>query len=394
MTTYWQYNSTHPFGSLSKPNNNSIVIIGAGLAGVSTAYFLFKQNYKDIIIIDCGTENASYFRNAGHILHGAGENYKAMCSIHGRSKAKSLFNLSEQFCNQIKNTIDTLDVDCDYHKGEYLVVGSSKQEEQDIIESVEMMNQDGFKTSSIEKDITKWGFKQGVARKCELSAQANPAKFVKTLLEYLIKQGVKYYHRKVINIEELPGSVEITYQKQDSSKHDAAVIATNAYTPLISKYFKDRNLIEPFKGQIIVSSSLSRAWPQMYFSMDHGYIYGTITRDNRLLIGGWRNNVPGGEIGSYDLNINSFTENGLKQFVKENLEFEIKRWDYSWAGIMGSSSTGLPMVGPINNSQIYCLVGCTGYGFGWFHGCGKILADIILGNNISEETYLLSIPKV
>lgn len=85
-------------------------------------------------------------------------------------------------------------------------------------------------------------------------------------------------------------------------------------------------------------------------------------------------------MGSYELNLNPLVENGLKEFVKNNFKFENLEWEYSWAGIMGSSQTGFPFIGPTNNPMVFTLAGCTGYGFGWFHGAAKMLAGMIVGN--------------
>lgn len=394
MQTFWQQNITSSAGKFETPKNTSILIVGAGLAGTSAGYFLLQQQYRDFSIVDCGTENASYFRNAGHILHGASETYKAMCSIHGREKTKAIFNLSLQFCQQIKETISSLNTECDYFQGNYLAIASDPTEIKEITESIELMQQDGFNNCSIEQNLHQWGFKTGIAKKCMISAQANPSKFRNQLTNFIISRQIDYFHCPIENIEESPTGVNIYYKNGDSSSHQAVILATNAYSPLVSKFFKSKDLITPFKGQIVVSKPLKQYVPRMLFSMDHGYIYGTITHDNRLLIGGWRNNIPGKEIGTYDLQINQLTESGLKNFAIENLLFENLEWDYSWAGIMGSSATGLPLIGPVNNSTIYSLAGCTGYGFGWFHGCSKLLVDIMLGNPFPQEAYLLGLPKL
>jgi glycine/D-amino acid oxidase-like deaminating enzyme len=158
---------------------------------------------------------------------------------------------------------------------------------------------------------------------------------------------------------------------------------------------KDRQLIEPFKGQVIVSAPFTEAITveKVPFSMDHGYIYGTFLPDNRLLIGGWRNNIPGGETGSYDLSINGITERGLKTFVEEQFLFgERLEWDFSWSGIMGSAKGGLPLIGPTDSDIIFACAGFNGYGFGWAHGAARMCVDIMMGNELREGWELFN-PK-
>ena len=161
--TYW-YNSTkdYPKSKAAAPSNEGILIIGSGLAGVSTAYFLIENGFSNVKIVDCGTEGASYFRNAGHMLHGVAESYAAVAQLYGREKAKDLFKLSESFIDQYDQTIKKLNLECEYHKGDYFFVGNNSEEEQQLQLSVAMMVEDGFTHSRMveQKELEMYGFKQ------------------------------------------------------------------------------------------------------------------------------------------------------------------------------------------------------------------------------------------
>ena len=91
-----------------------------------------------------------------------------------------------------------------------------------------------------------------------------------------------------------------------------------------------------------------------------------------------------GEIGSYKLEQNMDVENGLKHFAQKH--YSIKQpidWDYSWSGIMATSATGLPFIGPVGLRTFLCL-GYTGHGFSWAHGSAELLSRIILGETYPE----------
>jgi glycine/D-amino acid oxidase-like deaminating enzyme len=120
-------------------------------------------------------------------------------------------------------------------------------------------------------------------------------------------------------------------------------------------------------------------------SFDHGYEYALVSEDNRLIIGGWRNNTPGGEIGTYDVIPNPTVEQGLQDFVQRHYDIQEKiEWEFSWAGIMAASKTGFPFIGPTTSPRIFACAGYTGHGFSWAHGSAKLLADIMAGNPIPE----------
>ena len=103
------------------------------------------------------------------------------------------------------------------------------------------------------------------------------------------------------------------------------------------------------------------------------------------MIGGWRNFVSQKEVGSYKLDCNPQIEQGLKDFVKRHYKLkEQPSWDYGWTGIMATSATGLPFIGPLGMRIFLCL-GYTGHGFSWAHGSAELLSRIILEENHSNR---------
>lgn len=397
MTTYWQHTCSPTEGEVvDLPKNSTIAIIGSGLAGSSVAYWMSKlSGIDDIQIIDCGTDDASFFRNAGHVLHGTGESYQAMCAIHGREDATKIMDISKRFCNDFRDTVHELDINCDYVQGKYLCIGKDEHESGEISESISMLKKDGFKYST---PMTKrygemQGFKDlGGSRLCTLSASAHPVKFRNAVLEAAKDNGVRHVSCRVNDIEEMGDKIRLEHTNGDSY-HDFVVVCTNAYTNLLYGFIKERGLIEPYKGQIIVSKPMKQQVSPMAFSSDHGYMYGTITADNRILIGGWRNNVPGMESNTFDRTPNVLVEDGLKGWVKNHMNLEDVEWEYSWGGIMGSSSNrGLPIIGHADSPLVWTCAGFTGYGFGWAHGAAKMLSLMMIGEE-APDGYELFNPR-
>ena len=387
-STYWEATTVTPIPLINRPKDGGILIIGSGLAGVSVAYFLYQAGIE-CQIVDCGGENASYYRNAGHMLHGTGESYKAMVDIHGEEKADLIQDVALNFLQEAEETIREEEIDCDFNTNGYyrIPLDSTELEELKTTAKINKHGATWFEDLNLALNT-----KAIAGLHCDKSRSGHPVKFRNAVLKY---SGASIRSYKVVDVTETGGRAVVAYADGTCSTHDAVVIAANAYTPLLHNWTKERQLIEPFKGQVIVSAPLQKeTFPlEVPFSMDHGYIYGTFLPDNRLLIGGWRNNVPGSETGSYDLSINGLTERGLKTFVEEHFLFREKlEWDFSWSGIMGSAKGGLPLIGPTDSDIIFACAGFNGYGFGWAHGAAQMCVDIMVGNKLSKGWELFN-PK-
>lgn len=394
--SYWM-NVSPLSGCTDAPSDGGIVVIGSGLSGASSAYWLLEKGFPDITIVDFEQEKAATYRNCGHILYGTVESMMALSALHGEKIARDIWGYSIQICHEVRDTIKRLNMDVDYRQDGYLVMAIDDVEDREIKASIELLNRNGFASEYVSQEkIEALGFKNVSGGRFEPgSAQAHPVKFRNGLMTHVMSRGVKYHSGvRVHSVEEVGDIVEVK-SNQGTHKFDAAVIAANAYSPLLSRYFAERQLVDPFRGQIITSKPLKHEFKcKIPHSFDHGYEYALVSEDNRLIIGGWRNKTPGGEIGTYDVIPNPLVEEGLKEFVQHHYDIREKiEWEFSWAGIMATSKTGFPFIGPTTSPRIYTCAGYTGHGFSWAHGSAKLLADIMAGDPIPDVAKYFN-PKI
>ncbi len=388
---------SHPFwlevpalvGRHDRPKDAEICIIGSGLSGVSTAYWLQEKGYSNIVLLDCQPESAASFRNCGHILYGTVESMQALVAIHGEDIAKKLWALSIDICHEVRSTVARHSLDADYRQDGYLVIAIDESENKEIQESIALLHKHGFASEYLSKnDLQKMGFKNIHGARFEAgSAQAHPTKFRNGLLQICLQRGLAYHSGvQVLELEEVNDKIRVRTQSWGELSYDAVVIATNAYSPLLSSFFQKHRLVEPYRGQLITSRPLKHKFPVKFpHSFDHGYEYSLVTADNRLMIGGWRNNTESGEVGTYDIGVNVLVEQGLQSFVQQYYDIDEKiDWEFSWSGIMAASRTGFPFIGPTDSQRIFTCAGYTGHGFSWAHGSAKLLASIINGDPVPD----------
>ena len=130
-TPYWLKKNLIT-GKNADPESGGILIVGSGVTGVSTAYWLYKYGFRDLKIVDFEPEKSASFRNCGHILNGTVESMKALKEIHGLKKAREIWQFSVDSCEDIKKTVTDLNLECQYRQDGYLVMAIDSQEAQEI----------------------------------------------------------------------------------------------------------------------------------------------------------------------------------------------------------------------------------------------------------------------
>jgi gamma-glutamylputrescine oxidase len=104
-----------------------------------------------------------------------------------------------------------------------------------------------------------------------------------------------------------------------------------------------------------------------------------------LLIGGFRQIEKATEVG-YSDHITEPIQNALHHFVQTHLPaLKDKKVSHRWAGVMGFSKDGEPIVGSLpEDNQIFFCGGYTGHGIGLAFNTGKKLVDLIFGREIPK----------
>lgn len=398
MTTSFWLKEKPIVGTSEAPKPAEIAILGSGISGVSTAYWLLKKGFKDIVLIDSDPTLAATFRNCGHILHGTVESIHALCQLKGIEEATKIWTYSVIACDLLADTIGSLGLDCDYDKSGYLVVSMDQQEELENDLSTKLLRKIGYDSEIYDtRKLNTLGFENVLSARFEKgSASVHPLKLRNGILKWCMDNGLKYHSgNQVEAINANSTSIDIKINNRNSLNFPFVVIAANAFSPLLCEYIKLKSLVVPFRGQIIFSKKLDRLnLTHSPHSFNHGYEYGLFTKDKRLLLGGWRDKIPGKEEGDFCLKANDEITAGLKGFASRVYQDSKQiEWESAWTGIMAASATGLPFVGPTYAERLFLNLGFTGHGLPWGHGTGKLLAEIILGESSHPIIHNLRIPS-
>ncbi len=397
-TSYWQ-DTTHLEQLRSReklPKQSDVVIIGGGITGLSTAYWLQQAGIRFVVLDKNAIGFGASSRNAGLLLAGTAEHFARLVAAVSLPEAKILWNFSIKNNRLIEELIHAQKIDCDFRKEGSLGIASSESETNEIRESVQLLRENGYGSEWLTRRDLQTLFKSQLPKKFlgarfyEKDATFHPGKFIFGLGEKILRNNGKLYPKtEVISITEAADDVTIETSAGTIACH-MVVLATNGYASLMYPYFQKK--IEPVRGQIIATQPTNYRLPPMAMLTNFGYEYWQQTPDGRLVLGGMRWSAEDTDVGKLDETPDPNLRKNLKGFMNEtfsNLGALILT--HNWAGVMGFSIDGLPIIGKLpGRNTILTAGGYTGHGMSFGFLAGKILADIIHTGKPEENINLFS----
>ena len=350
-----------------------IVIIGAGLAGLSTAYWIRKlEPTWSIAVVDKGSVGSGASgRNAGFITCGSTEHFSDMIDQYGESKAEEVWKFSEYNHNLMIEEFGKkhLEEKCEYRRLGSWTLAASEHEIEVIKSTVEALGNKGANVEWRDRVFEgAEGFHGGAYYKDD--GEIHPMKYLN-----LLRDKTPIFENQEVFEIDTSGDLVIVKTNILDFQTNAVVVCTNAWSDQLFSWFKDK--ISPMRGQIIVTEPVAQFLQPSYCSFVLDYFRQLV--DGRVLIGGFRNADIEKEVG-YSDEINPSIHEKLEGFLNEHFPtLRGKRIDYRWSGVMGFSKDGYPMTGSLpEDPRIFYSGGFTGTGLGYTFAMGRLTAKLMI----------------
>ena len=339
--------------SLNKDIKTDILVIGAGIAGILTAYML-KENGRDVVLIDGdkiaggNTKNTTAKITSQHNLI-----YHKLISEFGEEKARQYAKANELAIKKYKEIIEERKIDCDFEERPAYVY--SLNETYSLKDEVEAAKKLGINAEFVEE--TELPFKVEGAVKFNNQAQFNPLKF----LENISKDLTIYENTRAIEIRR---NEVVTNKGKISANY--IVIAThypimNAPGYYFLKMHQERSYVIALENVDKIDG--------MYIDVDEsGYSFRNYK--DLMLLGGIKQRTGDNETGgSYDK---------LREVSKEL--YPKSKEKYHWSAQDCMTLDGIPYIGRYSDDtpNIYVATGFNKWGMTSSMVSAMIISDMIL----------------
>lgn len=224
MNSYWiesVKSEKKVFPKLEKNEKADVCVIGGGLTGITTAYYLSKTNLKVAVLEKYRICEHTSGNTTGKITSQHDLFYDYLIQSQGKEKAKQYLKANEQAIQNIENIIQDEQIDCDFERQDNYVYTLKQDDVLKIKKEVEAVKSLGF-TAKFVPDV-ELPFRTLGAIKFPNQAQFNPSKYVDGLVKAMMqKENVSLFENtKVVDLKSVNILEEImSTGKTEKSKVD------------------------------------------------------------------------------------------------------------------------------------------------------------------------------
>jgi gamma-glutamylputrescine oxidase len=361
-----------------------VIVVGAGITGLSTAYWLEKEDpsLKVAVIEKNRVAFGASGRNAGFITCGSVEHFNRMISKHGLEQAVEIWKFSETNLRLLEEEIiQGNGSKIQFEKKGAFSLAAQPNEFTELKKVSEIMT--GLKIPNeilegrdVEKRLGAVNFVGGI--KYVDDASTDPVALL-NLLRAKIKAPI-YESVEAYRIDTTSEGTKVLKTDKGDFETSMVVLALNGYSANLHPWFRDK--IYPTRGQCLMMEPVERFMEGPCYA--NFYLdYFRQAPSGELLIGGFRQIEKETEVG-YSDHVTDLVQNSLHHFVVTYLpKLANAKVTHRWGGVMGFSKDGEPMVGSIpDDPSIFFAGGYTGHGIGLAFNTAKTLVDSIFGREI------------
>lgn len=202
-----------------------VCIIGAGIFGLTCAYYLSKLGYKVIVLEKNNIGEKTTGHTTAKITSQHGLFYDYLTKSYGQKFARDYLEINEHAIKNIKDIIDKEKIKCDFEYQNSYVYTTKKEDLKEIKNEVKAVENLGHNCEFVAKTGLPFEVKGAICFKNQ--AQFHPLKYLDGLCKAIIaKDNYIYTNTAVFDVKK-DGEKYITFSKDLKVKSKHVVIATH-----------------------------------------------------------------------------------------------------------------------------------------------------------------------
>jgi glycine/D-amino acid oxidase-like deaminating enzyme/nitrite reductase/ring-hydroxylating ferredoxin subunit len=346
-----------------------VCIVGAGIAGLTTAYLLSRAGKRVAVVDDGPVAGGMTQMTTAHLTNQLDDRYFELEKLHGREAARLAADSHTAAIDRIETIVKQEHIECDFTRLDgYLFLAEGDRRET-LERELDAAHRAGLRAVEMLERAPFTSFDTGPCLRFPSQGQFHPLKYLARVAEAIHHEGSRIYTGS--HADQIEGGVPaLVHVGRHVVTADAVVVATNV--PV-----NDRVAIHtkqaPYMTYVIGARVPHGAVPQV-LSWDTGDPYHYIRLYEDVLIIGGEDHKTG------QANDTPERYARLEKWARARFPM-MGEVELNWAGQVMETQDYLAFIGrnPMDHENVYVATGDSGMGI--THGtiAGMLLSDLILG---------------
>jgi sarcosine oxidase subunit beta len=345
-----------------------IVIIGAGIIGVSIAYYLGKMGAKNVMVFE---KDQIAGGSTGLCAGGIRRQWSTEVNMQFAMKSFEVF----------QNFEDEFGASPEFHQIGYLFLARDQEESESFKKNIELQSRFGVPSQLLNREQVKkaWPFLNledifGGAF-CATDGYAGPEEVTHAIARGARRQGVEILEKtEVISIEVARDRIVSVTTRDGQVETRTVVNAAGPYAANVGKLAGVEVPVNPIRRQLFVTDPFDKIPPSVPLTIDHKQNFYFRREGECVLLSGPQDEKP-----SFNLttDFDSMVQTAEKAMHRVPV-FEKAKISRGWAGLYEISPDNHAILGKVPEVEgLILAVGFSGHGFQHGPAAGMAIAELI-----------------
>lgn len=379
--SYWHATAAPLIPTDPLPEAADVVVVGGGLLGCWTAYWLARSGVAVTLIERTAISWGATGRNGGFVRAGTAEGYADTVARIGREAALAVWQLSEAGQDLVGQVIAEEAIDCDYRTPGTLSLALDDAALDRMRAGLDSMPADSLPGALLDRrgvqELIDTPLGPEIAGGLYFAdgALLHSARYLAGVARAAQRHGARLCLAGVDGLDPIADGT-IVRTSAGAVRAGKVVVAVNAWTDELVPALAGK--IVPVRGQILAYEPSRRVFTAgVGASVSPTGEYWQQTLDGSIVIGGCRGDAPGGDLGVREMTPTADVIGSIAAVLPRLFpELAGLRVARRWAGLMAFTADYLPVAGAAPGLPgVWVTGGYCGHGMPYGPRVGQLLAE-------------------
>ncbi|RAK66846.1 FAD-dependent oxidoreductase [Hymenobacter edaphi] len=379
--TSWLATAERPaFPALSESTDAEVVVVGAGLAGLTTAYLLTREGRRVVLLEDGEIVSGETGRTTAHLSNALDDRYYHLEKLFGPAGARLAAQSHGAAIDRIEAIAQAENIDCDFERLDGYLFLPPGGDAQELADELEAAHRAGLTQVQRLPDAGARGFRSGECLRFPNQGQFHPVRYAAGLARAIGQGGGRIFTNTRVREVHSGHHTRVVTESGLEVRARHIVVATNV----------------PFNDQVVMHTKQS---PYRTYALAFRVPKGSVTRAlywdtpdpyHYIRLQEVHDAAPSGE--AYDLLIvggedhktgqeDDYAERFrcLEEWARANFP-TTQQVEYRWSGQVLEPVDSLGYAGrnPLDADNIYIITGDSGHGMTHSTLGAMLVTDLIM----------------